>query len=152
MTVEYTINHQIISTTMNHSRKPRILVLRSVPAVLKFRNSVLDLGCNFPEIGIRNLCNGISSKLFYAELFFKHLRKQTNIPIPSSQLTDTVISKCSVATSVCCTLLLLHWCLSPTSNFSLARQMIPRRRSNKCRQQALLLYYWNLYWEGQRTS
>ena len=46
-------------TKMNHSRKPRILVLRSVRAVVNLWISVLDLGCNFIQIGIRNLCNGI---------------------------------------------------------------------------------------------
>ena len=40
------------------------------------------------------------------------------------------------------------------TNFNLffGSTMIPRRRTNKWRQQALLLFYWNLYLEGQTTT
>ena len=49
---------------MNHSHKPRILVLRSVHGVLKNKNLYLLLCLWFIHFGSPNLQNGISSKLF----------------------------------------------------------------------------------------
>ena len=57
----------------------------------------------------------------------------------------------------CCNTCLLYTFTTTTlvfvTNFNLffGSTMIPRRRTNKWKQQALLLYYWNLYLEGQRT-
>lgn len=47
---------------MNHSRKPRIIVLRSVPAVLKNKNSVPFFMSVLLIFGRRNLRNGVCLK------------------------------------------------------------------------------------------